>query len=87
MATQPIIEQKRQPCKATLLLFLNSQSSSLFLSSYMWFVPIKWMKTGVEQQQYWLLQKTGEVMVTTTAPLYQIDRPEEKKLPIKFAVS
>lgn len=26
--------------------------------NYMWFVPIKWMKTGVEQQQYWLLQKT-----------------------------
>ncbi|XP_010775422.1 aminopeptidase N [Notothenia coriiceps] len=26
--------------------------------SYTWFVPIKWMKTGVEQQQYWLLQKT-----------------------------
>ncbi|XP_051235019.1 aminopeptidase N isoform X2 [Dicentrarchus labrax] len=26
--------------------------------NYTWFVPIKWMKTGVEQQQYWLLQKT-----------------------------
>lgn len=27
--------------------------------NYTWFVPIKWMKTGVEQPQYWLLQKTG----------------------------
>ncbi|XP_056268750.1 aminopeptidase N-like isoform X2 [Pseudoliparis swirei] len=26
--------------------------------NYTWFVPIKWMKTGVEQQQYWLLQET-----------------------------
>ncbi|XP_029948845.1 aminopeptidase N-like [Salarias fasciatus] len=26
--------------------------------NYTWFVPIKWMKTGVEQQQYWLLQNT-----------------------------
>ncbi|XP_069030471.1 aminopeptidase N-like [Embiotoca jacksoni] len=26
--------------------------------NYTWFVPIKWMKSGVEQQQYWLLQKT-----------------------------
>uniref|UniRef100_A0A8D0AU72 Aminopeptidase n=1 Tax=Sander lucioperca TaxID=283035 RepID=A0A8D0AU72_SANLU len=26
--------------------------------NYTWFVPIKWMKTGVEQQQHWLLQKT-----------------------------
>ncbi|XP_061591376.1 aminopeptidase Ey-like [Cololabis saira] len=25
---------------------------------YTWFVPVKWMKTGVEQQQYWLLQNT-----------------------------
>uniref|UniRef100_A0A3P8SCL8 Aminopeptidase n=1 Tax=Amphiprion percula TaxID=161767 RepID=A0A3P8SCL8_AMPPE len=27
--------------------------------NYTWFVPIKWMKTGVEQQQYWLLHETG----------------------------
>ncbi|XP_054626933.1 aminopeptidase N-like isoform X1 [Dunckerocampus dactyliophorus] len=26
--------------------------------NYTWFVPIQWMKTGVEQQQYWLLHKT-----------------------------
>nr|XP_033483089.1 aminopeptidase N-like isoform X2 [Epinephelus lanceolatus] len=26
--------------------------------NYTWFVPIKWMKTGVEQEQYWLLQRT-----------------------------
>ncbi|KAM7423677.1 hypothetical protein PAMA_000167 [Pampus argenteus] len=26
--------------------------------NYTWFVPIKWMKTGVEQQPYWLLHKT-----------------------------
>ncbi|KAM6942597.1 aminopeptidase Ey-like [Xenentodon cancila] len=25
---------------------------------YTWFVPVKWMKNGAEQQQYWLLQKT-----------------------------
>lgn len=27
--------------------------------SYEWFVPIKWMKTGQEQDQLWLLQKSG----------------------------
>ncbi|KAM4602814.1 aminopeptidase Ey-like [Polymixia lowei] len=26
--------------------------------NYTWFVPIKWMKRGVEQEQFWLLQKT-----------------------------
>ncbi|XP_043957728.1 aminopeptidase N-like [Gambusia affinis] len=26
--------------------------------NYTWFVPIKWMKNGVDQQQYWLLNKT-----------------------------
>ncbi|XP_056135374.1 aminopeptidase N-like [Lampris incognitus] len=26
--------------------------------NYTWFVPIKWMKRGVEQKQYWLLHKT-----------------------------
>ncbi|XP_068175753.1 aminopeptidase N-like isoform X2 [Antennarius striatus] len=26
--------------------------------NYTWFVPIKWMKTEVEQEQYWLLHKT-----------------------------
>ncbi|XP_017284204.1 aminopeptidase N [Kryptolebias marmoratus] len=26
--------------------------------NYTWFIPIKWMKNGVDQQQYWLLQKT-----------------------------
>ncbi|KAM9764876.1 aminopeptidase N-like isoform 1-T2 [Menidia menidia] len=26
--------------------------------NYTWFVPIKWMKNGVEQPLYWLLQKT-----------------------------
>ncbi|XP_041649467.1 aminopeptidase N-like [Cheilinus undulatus] len=26
--------------------------------NYTWIVPIKWMKTGAEQQQYWLLNKT-----------------------------
>uniref|UniRef100_A0A7N9B1C1 Aminopeptidase n=1 Tax=Mastacembelus armatus TaxID=205130 RepID=A0A7N9B1C1_9TELE len=31
------------------------------VDSYTWFVPIKWMKSGMEQQQYWLLQKTGRV--------------------------
>uniref|UniRef100_A0A8C3AP07 Aminopeptidase n=1 Tax=Cyclopterus lumpus TaxID=8103 RepID=A0A8C3AP07_CYCLU len=32
--------------------------------NYTWFVPIKWMKTGVEQQQHWLLQETGNLIVT-----------------------
>lgn len=27
--------------------------------SYEWFIPIKWMKRGVEQEQLWLLQKSG----------------------------
>ncbi|TSL68185.1 Aminopeptidase N [Bagarius yarrelli] len=27
--------------------------------SYEWFIPIKWMKTGVEQEQLWLLQKSA----------------------------
>nr|XP_046263621.1 aminopeptidase N-like [Scatophagus argus] len=27
--------------------------------NYTWVVPIKWSKTGVEQQQYWLLQKAA----------------------------
>ncbi|XP_034534537.1 aminopeptidase N-like [Notolabrus celidotus] len=27
--------------------------------NYTWYVPIKWMKTGVVQQQYWLLQTTA----------------------------
>lgn len=31
----------------------------LFVFSYVWFVPIKWMKVGVEQPQFWLLQETG----------------------------
>ncbi|KAM9861190.1 aminopeptidase N-like [Aulostomus maculatus] len=26
--------------------------------NYTWFVPIKWMKNGVAQQQYWLLRKS-----------------------------
>lgn len=35
----------------------------LFAFSYEWFIPIKWMKSGVEQPQYWLLQKTGMTML------------------------
>lgn len=41
----------------------HSSSLFVFLSSYTWFVPIKWMKTGVDQQQYWLLKKTGTVII------------------------
>ena len=29
------------------------------LTRYEWFVPIKWMKTGVAQDQYWLMKKSG----------------------------
>ncbi|KAG7473230.1 hypothetical protein MATL_G00093480 [Megalops atlanticus] len=37
--------------------------------NYEWYVPIKWMKTGVEQNQTWLLEKTATVneMKTTGA--------------------
>ncbi|XP_036390835.1 alanyl (membrane) aminopeptidase b [Megalops cyprinoides] len=37
--------------------------------NYEWYVPIKWMKTGVEQNQMWLLEKTATVneMKTTGA--------------------
>uniref|UniRef100_A0A6Q2YSG2 Aminopeptidase n=1 Tax=Esox lucius TaxID=8010 RepID=A0A6Q2YSG2_ESOLU len=30
--------------------------------NYTWFVPIKWMKGGVEQEQHWLLQRAGTSM-------------------------
>lgn len=49
--------------KTAAILSCHSSSRFVFLSSYTWFVPIKWMKTGVEQQQYWLLHKTGTVIV------------------------
>uniref|UniRef100_A0A3P9I692 Aminopeptidase n=1 Tax=Oryzias latipes TaxID=8090 RepID=A0A3P9I692_ORYLA len=26
--------------------------------NYIWYIPVKWMRNGVEQKQYWLLQKT-----------------------------
>lgn len=55
--------KKKKPQHYSLSLFL-------FLSSYTWFVPIKWMKTGVEQQQFWLSQKTG--MATSAALLDEI---------------
>uniref|UniRef100_A0A672YRJ4 Aminopeptidase n=1 Tax=Sphaeramia orbicularis TaxID=375764 RepID=A0A672YRJ4_9TELE len=35
--------------------------------NYTWFVPIKWLKTGVEQQQYWLLHKTDVNSQMTTS--------------------
>ncbi|KAF3686902.1 Aminopeptidase N [Channa argus] len=40
--------------------------------NYTWFVPIKWMKSGVEQQQYWLLHKTGQdwVLLNTNVSGY-----------------
>uniref|UniRef100_A0A7N8YM60 Aminopeptidase n=1 Tax=Mastacembelus armatus TaxID=205130 RepID=A0A7N8YM60_9TELE len=42
--------------------------------NYTWFVPIKWMKSGMEQQQYWLLQKTvsgdGWVLANTNVSGY-----------------
>ncbi|XP_061819782.2 aminopeptidase N-like [Nerophis lumbriciformis] len=36
----------------------NSEVERPSQFNYTWFVPIKWIKTGVEQQQYWLLHKT-----------------------------
>ncbi|XP_040925994.1 aminopeptidase N isoform X2 [Betta splendens] len=36
--------------------------------NYTWFVPIKWVKTGVEQQQHWLLHKSDtNVLMKATA--------------------
>uniref|UniRef100_A0AAQ4RZZ8 Aminopeptidase n=1 Tax=Gasterosteus aculeatus aculeatus TaxID=481459 RepID=A0AAQ4RZZ8_GASAC len=40
------------------LLDPNSVVNEPSQFNYTWFVPIKWTKTGVEQQQYWLLQET-----------------------------
>lgn len=51
----------RNPLPALLIMVF------LCWSSYTWFVPIKWTKTGVEQQQYWLLQETGALTVTLIA--------------------
>lgn len=35
--------------------------------NYTWFIPIKWLKGGVEQEQHWLLNKSGthHPMITT----------------------
>lgn len=52
------------------ILSINQQACyqgltfSVLLSSYTWFVPIKWVKTGVEQQQHWLLKASGTVKAT-----------------------
>lgn len=73
--------------KTIILPLFHSPSLSVFLSSYTWFVPIKWMKTGVEQQQHWLLQKTGMVIVTPTALLYLICIQEKKRLPPRLVNS
>lgn len=40
------------------LLDSDSQVDRPSQFNYTWFVPIKWMKNGVDKQQYWLLQKT-----------------------------
>uniref|UniRef100_A0A8C5CRI8 Aminopeptidase n=1 Tax=Gadus morhua TaxID=8049 RepID=A0A8C5CRI8_GADMO len=42
--------------------FLNDPQAVVERGSpfnYTWFVPIKWIKSGVEQEQFWLLKKTG----------------------------
>ncbi|XP_058485238.1 aminopeptidase N-like [Solea solea] len=57
----PVITIDTQTGRITQKHFLLDPESVVHRPSqfnYTWFVPIKWMKTGVEQQQYWLLQKT-----------------------------
>lgn len=48
---------------------VNISMSLYFVSSYTWFVPMKWIKSGVEQQPYWLLQKTGMTMTDILLPV------------------
>lgn len=50
------------------VLFAPSQLCFLQCRSYEWFVPITWMKKGVNMGQHWLLSKTAthEPMRTNT---------------------
>lgn len=48
---------------------VNISMSLYFVSSYTWFVPMKWIKSGVEKQPYWLLQKTGMTMTNILFPV------------------
>lgn len=43
--------------------------------SYEWFVPIKWMKTGQEHDQLWLLQKSGTLNLLKS--LYTYHQPQD----------
>ncbi|XP_041649423.1 aminopeptidase N-like [Cheilinus undulatus] len=57
----PVVTVDTQTGSITQKHFLLDPDSVVERTSefnYTWIVPIKWMKTGVEQQQYWLLDKT-----------------------------
>ncbi|XP_034039270.1 aminopeptidase N-like [Thalassophryne amazonica] len=49
------------------LLDPNSVVAQPSQFNYTWFVPVKWMKSGVEQQQFWLLHKTDTHSPMTTS--------------------
>ncbi|XP_041842646.1 aminopeptidase N-like [Melanotaenia boesemani] len=57
----PVVTIDTRTGNVTQKHFLLDPESKLDRPSqfnYTWFVPIKWMKNGVQQQQYWLLKKT-----------------------------
>lgn len=58
----PVVTIDTRTGRVTQTHFLLDPESTVDRPSefdYTWFVPIKWIKTGVEQQPYWLLQKTA----------------------------
>lgn len=65
---QPVHQQPPESFWTSSPTFLTT-----FLSvfSYLWFVPVKWMKSGVEQRPYWLLQETGMSTQQTPPPQQQ----------------
>ncbi|MCI4383273.1 hypothetical protein PGIGA_G00024610 [Pangasianodon gigas] len=58
----PVITIDTQTGNVSQKHFLLEPNSVVERSSefnYEWFIPIKWMKSGVEQEQLWLLQKSA----------------------------
>ncbi|XP_026786092.3 aminopeptidase N [Pangasianodon hypophthalmus] len=58
----PVITIDTQTGNVSQRHFLLEPNSVVERSSefnYEWFIPIKWMKSGVEQEQLWLLQKSA----------------------------
>lgn len=61
--------QHKQNWLFFLIIYEKAENNSVFSlmrSSYIWYVPVKWMKNGVEQEQYWLLQKSGTAITRST---------------------